>query len=304
MTGSERVAVREAQARARADEWALVLASANIGCTVSPTSGAWRVAVDGADLERAQHVLDEYDREQRPPESQDIPLPDWGPTRAGLVVGLALLLFYAAVADHSAWYRLGGAASVRILAGEWWRTVTALTLHASLAHVTGNAVAAALFLTAVCRLVGPGVGVCLALFAGAAANAVNAMIRPSNQSSIGASTALFACVGILSGYQFLRWRHTQRTRKRWWLPVAAGLALLGWLGTGPESDVVGHLLGFLMGGVLGVFVGLHNREPLPRRVQHGLVVGAVLVVTGCWLLAFWFGTPWPEPRLPDDASVN
>jgi rhomboid protease GluP len=304
MTESDRVTVREAQTRARADEWALVLASANIGCTVSPTSGAWRVAVDAADIERAQRVLIDYDREQRPLENRDTPLPDWGPTQAGLAVGLALLLFYAAVAGHSDWDRLGSAAGPRILAGEWWRTVTALTLHASLAHVTGNAAAAALFLTAVCRLVGPGVGLCLALLAGAAANAVNAIIRPSNQSSIGASTALFACVGILSGYQFLRWRHRHGTRGRRWLPLAAGLALLGWLGTGPESDVVGHLLGFLIGGVLGVVVALRNREPLPRRVQYGLVVVAVLAVTGCWLLAFWFGTPWPASRLPDDPAVG
>jgi rhomboid protease GluP len=291
MTGPERVPVREAQARPRADEWALVLASANIGCTVSPTAGAWRVAVDTADLERAQQVLDEYDREQPTSIRKDAPLPDWGPTQVGLAVGLVLILFYAAVAGHTDWYRLGSAGSARILAGEWWRTVTALTLHANLAHVTGNAVAAAVFLTAVCRLVGPGVGLCLALLSGAGANAVNAMIRPPGQTSIGASTALFACVGILSGYQFLRWRHRSRTRGREWLPLAAGLALLGWLGGGPESDVVGHFLGFLIGNVPGAVLALHGCGPLPRRVQDGLVVVAVLIVTSCWLVAFRLGSP-------------
>jgi rhomboid protease GluP len=291
MTRTERVAVREAQAHPRADEWALVLASANIGCTVSPTSGAWRVAVDAADVERAQQVLDAYDREQPASERKDAPLPDWGPTQAGLAVGLVLLLFHAAVAGHTDWYRLGSAADARILAGEWWRTVTALTLHANLAHVTGNAVAAAVFLSAVCRLVGPGAGLCLALLCGAGANAVNATIRPPSQSSIGASTALFACLGTLSGYQFLRRRRMSRTRSRDWLPLAAGLALLGWLGGGPDSDVVGHFLGFLIGGGLGVVVALRNREPHPRRVQNGLVVVAVVTVISCWLLAFRFGSP-------------
>jgi membrane associated rhomboid family serine protease len=291
MTRPERVAVREAQARTRADEWALVLASADIGCTVSTTSGAWCVTVDAEDVERARRALDAYDREQPAPARKEAPLPDWGPTRAGIAVGLLLLVFHAAVADHADWYRLGGAAGARILAGEWWRTVTALTLHANLAHVTGNAVAAAVFLTAVCRLVGPGAGLCLALLAGTGANAINATIRPLTQSSIGASTAVFACLGILSGYQFLRRRRMNRTRGRDWLPLAAGLALLGWLGGGPESDVVGHLLGFLIGAVVGVVLALHDREPLSRRVQDGLVVAAVLTVISCWLLAFRLGSP-------------
>jgi membrane associated rhomboid family serine protease len=291
MSQPEHVAVRETSLRARADEWALVLAATGIGCTVIFTSGVWEVRVDAHDVGPARLALDAYDREQAPVQ-EETPLPDWGPTQAGIIAGLLLILFHLAVEGNAEWYRLGRAVGARILAGEWWRTVTAVMLHANLAHVAGNAVAGGVFLTAVSRLVGPGVAICVAVIAGAGANAVNSLIRPPSHGSLGASTAVFACLGMLSAYQFLRRRRRVRPRGRSWLPLAAGLALLGWLGTGPESDLSGHLLGFLLGGVFGVLLGLRPHEPLRHAAQNGLVLAVALGLGGCWLLAFRFGTPW------------
>src|SRR2546430_9329762 len=54
----------------------------------------------------------------------------------------------------------------RMMAGEWWRAVTALTLHADAPHLLGNALASALLVTAVCQQLGPGVGLWLVLLAG------------------------------------------------------------------------------------------------------------------------------------------
>lgn len=286
-----RIAVRESPTRAQADEWALVLAATGIDCVVGPFSGVWRVTVDADDVVRARQALDAYDREQRTPTQHGGTLPDWGPTRVGIVAGILLVVFFAAVSAHPIWRRLGAAAGGRILAGEWWRTVTALTLHANLGHVGGNAVAGALFLTAVCRLAGPGIGLSLALLGGAGANAINAMIRPANYGSIGASTAVFACLGILAGYQFRRRRPTGRARRRRWLPIAAGLALLGWLGTGPNSDMPGHFLGFVLGGTFGVLLAFLPHVSRPRGVQYALVAADALIVIGSWLLAFAFGSP-------------
>src|SRR5207237_567665 len=72
-------------------------------------------------------------------------------------VGLAVLLcaFYyvtgpraPAAAGIDPWFERGSAVAARILGGEWWRAVTALTLHANLAHLLANAVACGLFAAA------------------------------------------------------------------------------------------------------------------------------------------------------------
>lgn len=44
-------------------------------------------------------------------------------------------------ANRSAWFERGSAETGRIVAGEWRRTITALTLHADVPHVVGNAAA-------------------------------------------------------------------------------------------------------------------------------------------------------------------
>src|SRR6266516_3928722 len=49
------------------------------------------------------------------------------------------------------------------VAGEWWRTVTALTLHADAPHVLGNAGASVVLVGAVSHQLGPGVGLCVLL---------------------------------------------------------------------------------------------------------------------------------------------
>ena len=75
-----------------------------------------------------------------------------------------------------------------ILAGELWRAVTALTLHADHAHLLSNAIACALFLSVVCGALGAGVGSALVLLAGAGGNLANALLHGSHRVSVGAAT--------------------------------------------------------------------------------------------------------------------
>ena len=50
------------------------------------------------------------------------------------------------------WFEGGSADSTRILAGELWRSVTALCLHADVGHVASNALFGALFLVVIALL--------------------------------------------------------------------------------------------------------------------------------------------------------
>ena len=129
------------------------------------------VAVDEA--ERAADVLSTYlsenrEREsRREQESRREPEPvAAGGGFAGLAVAAALLVFFFLTGPRNAtviWFERGSADAERILLGELWRTLTALTLHADIAHVLANALVGAVFLSAVCGALGAGVGCALVL---------------------------------------------------------------------------------------------------------------------------------------------
>src|SRR5271170_6959760 len=154
-------------------------------------------------------------------------------------------------------------------AREWWRALTALTLHLDQEHLLGNLLFGVFAGIAAGRLLGPGLAWASILGAAALANYAEILIAPATHRAVGASTAVFAALGLLSG---LAWRQRLSLRERRWYaaaPLIAGICLLTLLGAGSEHvDVLGHGLGFLM----GVGVGwLYARAGIPgnhgRRLQ-------------------------------------
>jgi rhomboid protease GluP len=137
----------------------------------------------------------------------------------------------------------------------------------------------------VCRTLGGGLGTFLIVVAGVAGNLLNAALNGPPHVSIGASTAVLAAVGLLSGLAFVRTRRTRRGRARAWLPLAAGLALLGMLGADPHSDLGAHLCGFLVGVVLGALCGWLVPLVPGRGAQRVLAAAALALVAGSWWLA-------------------
>ncbi len=211
---------------------------------------------------------------------------------AGLVSAL-LLAFFAVTGPRNAstrWFEVGSADSTLILAGELWRSVTALCLHADVGHVVANALFGALFLTAVSTGFGPGLGIALTLLAGAAGNVANAIFQGTDHVSVGASTAVFGAVGLLAGRAAADRLRKGGNRVAIWIPAAAGLALIAMLGTGARTDIWAHLLGFLMGGFLGMPAGLAwpNRPGL--RFQTAALAAAAVAMLWCWRLAL--NAPW------------
>lgn len=146
--------------------------------------------------------------------------------------------------------------------GEWWRPFTGLFLHADPSHLIGNLLSGLFFGTLVARSIGPLRGWALILFCGTIGNALTAALTwPESFVSIGASTAVFAALGILSGLgcsSMLR----VRMRLPWakiTAPVIAGIILLGWMGggaVGGNTDVLGHIFGFGAGLTAGLAIGL------------------------------------------------
>ena len=127
------------------EEASLVLAAVGIPHRVERAAFRWRLVVADADAERAAAALAAYEAERRRAPS-DVP-DERGAAWSGVVVAVLLLAFHALAGPR--WMDAGAAMAGRIRAGEVWRTVTALTLHADGPHVLSNAVACVVFVTVV-----------------------------------------------------------------------------------------------------------------------------------------------------------
>lgn len=283
-------AVRVTSDRHRIDEWATVLAAAGIPHRLRSRLDGWALIVAARDADEARETLDAYDSENRPETTRPHRAsaePVRGAAGVGIAVGLVLIGFFAVTgprATRSAWFERGGANAERIVAGEWWRTVTALTLHADAPHVVGNAAASAVLVGAVSYHCGPGLGLWLVLLAGIGGNALTAIAHGAHYDSVGASTALFGAIGILAALQIIARGRFPVARKRWTV-VAASLALLALLGASPDADLLAHLFGLLVGGGLGLIGALLRRWPLRPLTQWALAVAVPTFVIGAWLRA-------------------
>jgi rhomboid protease GluP len=289
---AERV-LRTTTSATQAGDWALVLTSAEIQHRVEEQSGSFVLVVGEADAVAADRAITEFEAEGEP--EVPPPAPDRGPSSLGLVCAIGFMAFFLATGTREAgsrWFEVGSASAELIARGAWWRAVTALTLHADLLHVVGNAVASVVFVTALGRWLGSGLGAALMLVTATAANLLTAAVHRTAFVSVGASTATFAALGLVAGLQVVR-RLRLRTRRGYaWVPIGAGLGLYAMLGVGVSADIYAHLFGLGLGVVAGLIVAFRQIARglrLPGAVGQALLGAAALaVVVSSWLLAFRF----------------
>ena len=304
----------------RVNIWLLVLAAKKIAYHFSPGSASPRLYVPALQEGVALHEIRAVEAERGipafvPPASDNI----WG------VIAFLLLLLvwhglrYGWFVFHlpsppfpelaAQWSPLFGLDVYKARSlHEWWRAVTALTLHADDAHLFSNLGFGLIFFIPLCRRAGLGLGIMLAVLGGIFGNAANAMTKEAHVVSIGFSTALFAGVGALCGLNASDlFRHHVRhagqagmdflaaVGRKVLLPLAAGLALLGLLGGGGEArtDYAAHICGFAMGLVVTFLA-----QPVERRifalpggarkgVQAALFAGVLALFAGFWAYALF-----------------
>ncbi|HET6628604.1 MAG TPA: rhomboid family intramembrane serine protease [Woeseiaceae bacterium] len=277
-----------------ASDRALVLHSLDIPCEIVRVDARSVLVVPAELAERAKFEIWQYDQENRqkrrqPPAS--VPVHEYHNGLPG-VFGYVLVLCAAGwLAGRSAfgfdWLRLGTVDGELIRAGEWWRTLTALTLHAGVGHLLGNIGFGALFGGLAGRLVGSGVAwACIVLAAGAG-NALNTVLLESAHRSLGASTAVFAALGLLAGFV---WRGRLMAQDRWAYrlgPIVGGIALLAYTGTGDaQTDIGAHLSGFLCGFAAGIALTFAVRHLESSRLQAICGAGALALILAAWAAAF------------------
>jgi membrane associated rhomboid family serine protease len=242
----------------------------------------WRIWVRAEDEARGLELLADWSHENRPANRAHEPA-EWEGPKPGLLFAVLCVAGQVATGPRDeglVWFARGTADAAKILHGEPWRVLTALTLHADLGHAVGNAAAGWFLLDAIARRVGPAWAAWLGLCAGLLGYAATAGIARTGYFSIGASTAVFGALGGLTALQLLS------RRRKGWIIIGAGVALLAMMGTGEKSDLLAHLFGFLSGAGLGLVAGLSQREAPARTWSQGaLALAALLPLAAAWALA-------------------
>jgi membrane associated rhomboid family serine protease len=199
-------------------------------------------------------------------------------------------LYAVEIVGPSWWVDRGTASSRAIMAGQWWLAFTALTLHADLGHLGANLAAGLVYAAFLLPIFGAGWTWLFILLAGGAGNWLNAWgYRYVEHLSIGASTSVFAALGILVGAQCaIKVLALRAVRLReFLLPIGAGLGLLAFLGVGDQQvDYMAHFFGLIAGlpfGFAGVCLRLGPRTPPLAQALLAWSAPALLAV--CWLLA-------------------
>jgi membrane associated rhomboid family serine protease len=269
----------------------LVLNAVGIPHFIDPSQAGLSVPADSAAA--AKYHIEQYFEEntgwpEPPPSFPAQPRAGNPPTLAA--VG-GLVLFYLVTGPwnvQTPWFKNGAIDSQAILEqGEWWRLITALTLHADLLHLVGNCLIGGILVHLLCRTVGSGLGWTLLIVSGALGNYLNIALRDSVHYSVGFSTSIFAAIGIFSGLQISAGRSFNV--KKLLIPLGAGAGLLALLGVeGERTDLGAHFFGFLCGIAMGILV---TKTGLLRRAaaaafQQKLYILALSLVGICWVLAW------------------
>lgn len=285
------VIVADSSSRLAISERALVLQSLRITHNIVEGEFRYMLAVPEHEAERARAELRAYSEENLKAPARPIPVAiDYHNAIPGLIAYVAIVCGVAWLAGQQTfgynWFAAGRIDGALFRDGEVWRTITALTLHSGLKHILANLGFGALFVFFACRLAGSGIAGFTILIASAAGNAANTLLLDAAHRSLGASTAVFAALGLTAGFV---WRAKLMRQDRWplrWGPLVGGFALLAFTGTGDaNTDIGAHVAGFAMGMAGGLLLTMITPLLANLRVQTAAGLSSLCVLLASWYLA-------------------
>ena len=254
-------------------------------------NGALLLDVPASEAVRACELLSEQlgdelaDRQKATAPKAWVPLllqPDFA---FALCLALLLVAFYVVSggsATGSVLFRRGALDTSSFHAGEWWRLVTAATLHADLEHIGSNAVFLLLLAWAASERFGAGVTLWMFVFTAVAGFVVSVVFSDATLT-VGASGGLFGLLGASGGHGFrgrrdvaFPWRERLRVG-------GAAVLLLAFTAFSPEANIPAHVGGFAAGLVAGLLAPA-GRRPGALVQATGAVLGVGLVAAA-WAAA-------------------
>jgi rhomboid protease GluP len=192
-----------------------------------------------------------------------------------------LLVVHSIVSAHHEWTERGTMIPSAVMHGEWWRLVTAATLHADANHVLHNAAFLVLLGWAAAERVGVGAALFGWLLTAIAGFVISIWYDP-HAISVGASGGLFGLLGIAAG-------HALRTEagRDFWLRhrmrvIGAFASVLAMTAFGEHANIAAHLGGAAFGAIVGF--GL-PAKPMSAFFQGVFVLLTCVVVAVAWRTA-------------------
>ena len=276
--------------REQADIVLLVLESQGISADYMKHNNSFDILIKDTDEEFAVQILEKYFAENKYKKYKvSGPSLSWkSPAIFFIMTILSLIHFYSWYNEiHWRLIREYGSSGLYILQGEYYRAVTALMLHADIEHLAGNLVGLFVFGTGVFSLTGYGKGSIMLLLSGFLGNITNAYFKKGALLSIGASTTVLGAAGILTALQIAKKRETSISNIQIFAPFAAGMALLGFLSGGENTDIAAHLFGFLWGFFIGMFYSTIITEKLEKESDNIMYAAiSIIVVLAAWMKYF------------------
>jgi len=285
------------RSRDECQEWRLVLVAAGISVEPSHRDGWWFLSVKPEDSAAAAEEIAAYRSENQDRgivASSRVPI--YRGAYVGVIVYCGVIILVAAFSFRSAfeidWLSLGRVETSKVSQGQFWRVITALTLHLDVEHLLSNLLFGTVFGLLAGRVFGGGIAWLGIVIAGALGNYINTFIQPPNHTSIGASTSVFAALALITSHSLVVRPTVSSHSLIRWGPMIGGVLLLAMLGVGGErTDVAAHFAGFLSGLAIGWIASkLPKRWLASENAQVCSGVSAIAMIAFAWILAVILGS--------------
>jgi rhomboid protease GluP len=301
MLSAGTVPVFNSRRRAPGNERVFMLSAVGIASEIVFDGVYFVVLVGEADADAARTHLSQYEHERGPRPPPPAPLPVLPHAWVGSAFYAATLIIIGLMVSNGFWrldaFDAGQIDAARVRSGQWWRAWTALTLHLDGTHLVANLVAGIWFGYLAARQIGSGVSWLLIVTGAALANLLESLLGPVTHQSVGASTAVFTALGMLSAHS---WRLRAPALQQWaqrWAPLVGGVILLAWFGAGGDdqdpdvvrhTDVVAHVLGFFTGIGMGMIAARRQAwmaKHLPQWLAGLATLASIAVAWTCALVS-------------------
>lgn len=234
-----------------------------------------------------------------------IPLPYSAPVVTYSILGITVLVYLAQVVSVAVfgrvyhgidWLELYGARINELIrAGQVWRFLTPVLLHASPVHIFFNMYALLSLGTGLERYFGHWRFLVLYLLGAFSGNVLSFLLATDSSFSVGASTAVFGLIAAEAVFLYQNRGLLGQQSRRAMGNIAFLIVVNLLLGLAPGIDMFGHIGGLLGGVTFAWFAGPRwevegiypTLQLVDRREWRDVLFGAGLVLLLFGILAVW-----------------